>query len=327
MDNDLYTNLDAEGLISLASLEKIKLQEEKPILFSVHWETRTLLYIGVLLLTSGLSLLIYENIETIGHQFVLALIALIGVGCFYYSFKTKLPFSTAKVIAPNSFFDYILLLGSISLVIFVGYLQYQYSAFGTHYGLAALISMMALFFVAYYADHLGVLSMAVANLAIWMGVTVTPGALLLHSDFDSHVIVFTYLGLGSILIFAGWASQHFVFKSHFKFSYHHYGVHVTYIALLAGYFLFYDSFAAFGWMIGTLLLSMYIYSDALKNKSFYFLLLMALYSYIAVSCLVIRVLITASNISGIYLVLLYFIGSGIGMIFLLINLNNKLKAA
>jgi len=327
MDNNLYANLHAEGLISDESFAKTMQREQTPALFSLHWEIRTLLYIGVLLLTGGLGLLIYENIDIIGHQFVLGLIALICAGCFVYCFKTKLPFRTARVAAPNSFFDYILLLGSVSLVTFVGYLQYQYNVFGTNYGLATLIPMLALFFIAYYFDHLGILSLAIANLAVWMGVTVTPKELLLHSDFNSQTIVFTYLALGLILIFAGLASQHFNFKSHFKFSYQHYGIHVTYIALLAGYFLFYDSFAAFGWMIGIAILSAVLYNDAFKNKSFYFLLLVALYSYIAVSCLVVRVLATAGNIGAIYLMFLYFIGSGIGMIFLLINLNKKLKAA
>ncbi|MEO6630706.1 MAG: DUF2157 domain-containing protein [Mucilaginibacter sp.] len=327
MEHNLYTNLHAEGLLSDESLEKITRQEEKPILFSVHWEIKTLLYVAVLLLTGGLGLLIYENIDTIGHQFVLALIALICAGCFVYCFKTKLPFSTARVAAPNSFFDYILLLGSISLVTFVGYLQYQYSIFGTHYGMATLIPMLALFFIAYYFDHLGILSMAIANLAVWMGVTVTPKQLLLHSDFDSEIIIYTYLGLGLILMSAGWATQRFSFKNHFKFSYHHYGIHVAYIALLAGYFHYYNSPVTAVWVLGIALLSVVMYKDAFKNKSFYFLLLVTLYSYIAVSALAMRLFIATNDIGGVYLALLYFIGSGIGMIFLLINLNKKLKAA
>jgi len=52
------------------------------------------------------------------------------------------------------------------LASFIGYLQYQYSAFGTHYGMATLIPMLALFLIAYYFDHLGILSLAIANLAV-----------------------------------------------------------------------------------------------------------------------------------------------------------------
>jgi hypothetical protein len=280
-----------------------------------------------LLLTSGLGLLIYENIDTIGHQFVLMLIAAICLGCFYYCLKNKLPFSKDRIQSPNSFFDYILLLASTSLLIFVGYLQFEYKVFGTNYGMATLIPMLALFFIAYYFDHLGILSMAIANLAVWMGVSVTPKQLLLNSDFNSETIIYTYLVLGILLIAGAYTSQYFNYKKHFKFSYQHYGIHVAYIALLAGYFYYYDSVIAAAFMLGILLLSFLMYIDAFKNKSFYFLLLVVLYSYIALSSLVIRVFMGVGDIGAVYLVLLYFIGSGIGLIFLLINLNKKLKAA
>lgn len=324
---DLYDTLYTEGLLSEESFEKIKEERGKDPLFSVHWELKTLLYLGVLLLTTGLGLLIYENIDTIGHQFVLLLIALICIGCFVYCFRIKLPFSADKVRSPSTAFDYVLLLACISFVTFVGYLQFEYKAFGLNYGLATLIPMLVLFFAAYYFDHLGILNMAIANLAIWMGVSVTPKQLLLNSDFDSQTIIYTYLLLGIVLVAGAYATQHFDFKKHFKFSYQHYGVHVTFIALLAGYFHYYDSFLAVIWMLGVFLFAFLIYRDAMKSKSFYFLLLVILYSYIAVSSLVIRVLIKGADSGTLSLMFLYFIGSAIGLIFLLINLNKKLKAA
>jgi hypothetical protein len=327
MTDNLYKNLRAEGLISDESLQKISIKEAKPVLFSIHWEIKTLLYIGVLLLTGGLGLLIYENIDTIGHEFVLMLIGAICLGCFYYCFKNKPPFSKERVSSPNSYFDYILLLACTSLLIFVGYLQFEYKVFGTNYGMATFIPMLALFFVAYYFDHLGILSMAIANLAVWMGVSVTPKQLLLNSDFNSETIIYTYLVLGVILIAGAYASQYFNFKKHFKFSYQHYGIHVAYIALLAGYFHYYDSMIAVVWMLGILLLSVLMYNDSFKSKSFYFLLLVMLYSYIAVSSLLIRACISINAEAAFSFISLYFIGTGVGLILLLINLNKKLKAS
>ena len=193
--------------------------------------------------------------------------------------------------------------------------------------MATFIPMLVLFFIAYYFDHLGILSMAIANLALWMGVSVTPKQLLLNNDFDNQTIIYTYLVLGLILISAAFITQRYNFKKHFKFSYQHYGIHVTYIALLAGYFHYYSSVFCIVWMFGILLLSILMYKDAIKNKSFYFMLLVVLYGYIAVSSLAVRLFIQIEDEATLYLALLYFIGSGIGMIFLLINLNKKLKAA
>jgi len=324
--NEFYKTLHAEGLLSDESFEKVSAEREQPF-FHVHWELKTILYLGVLLLTGGLGLLIYENIDTIGHQFVLMLIAAICIGCFVYCFRIKLPFSTEKVKSPNTAFDYVLLLACTSFVIFIGYLQFEYRVFGLNYGLATLIPMLVLFFVAYWFDHLGILNMAIANLAIWMGVSVTPKQLLLNSDFDSETIIYTYLLLGVLLIAGAYATQHFRFKKHFKFSYQHYGVHVTFIALLAGYFHYYDFPLCAVWILVLFGFAFLIYKDAFKDKSFYFLLLVILYSYIAVSSLVVRALMRVLESGGISLLLMYFIGSGIGLIFLLIYLNKKLKTA
>jgi len=324
--NDLYENLHSEGIISDASFEKLGKRYDKP-LFSVHWELKSLLYLGVLMLTGGLGLLIYENIDTIGHQFVLGLIAIIWICCFAWCTKNKLPFNAAKVHAPNDAFDYILLLGTISFVTFVGYLQYEYNVFGINYGMSTFIPMLVLFFIAYYFDHLGILSMAIVNLAVWLGVSVTPKELLLHADFNSQTIIYTYLLLGILLLLGAMLTQRFNIKRHFKFSYAHYGVHVTFIALLAGYFHYYDSAIAALFIVGVFVLAFFVYRDALQNKSFYFLLLVVLYSYIAVSSLMVRLFITVGDIGAVYLMLLYFIGSGISLVFLLINLNKKIKSA
>lgn len=325
MTDDLYKNLHAEGLISDESFSKIN-QRNAP-LFSVHWEIKTLLYLGILLLTAGLGILIYENIDSIGHQFVLLLIAAICAGCFVYCFKNKLPFSTVKVASPNTFSDYILLLACISFLIFTGYLQYQYKVFGTNYGMATFVPMVVLFFIAYYFDHLGILNMAIANLAVWMGVSVTPKQLLLNSDFDSQTIIYTYLLLGILLVIAASLTQHFDIKKHFKFSYQHYGVHVTFIALLAGYYHFYELPYAAIWMLGIGVFAYLIYNDAFKSKSFYFLLLVVLYTYIAVSSLVVRLLILGGAETTLYLMFIYFIASATGLILFFINLNKKLKPA
>jgi hypothetical protein len=61
---------------------------------------------------------------------------------------------------------------------FVGYLQFEYNVFGNKWGLATFIPMVLLFMSAYYFDDLGVLSIAIVNLATWVGITVTPLQLL-----------------------------------------------------------------------------------------------------------------------------------------------------
>ncbi|NEU06994.1 DUF2157 domain-containing protein [Flavihumibacter sp. R14] len=324
MNNTVFDHLHSEGLLSDESFKKIKQRQSSP-LFSVHWELKTALYTGVLLLSTGLGILVYKNIDSIGHQVVLAFIAVLCAGCLGWCNKNKKPFSFAKVESPNSLFDYVLLLGVLSFLSLIGYLQVQYGVFGDKYGLATFLPMVVLFFFAYYFDHIGVLTLAITNLAIWMGVTVTPKDLLEHANFNNEKFIYTYLLLGCLLLVAGWATNYYGIKKHFAFSYHHYGVHVTFIALLSGYF-FYDYGLSFIWLSCLAVLTWFIFKDAYRKRSFYFLLLCVLYNYIAFSGLIIRSVIKVAESEGFYLISLYFVSSGFGLIIFLTNLNRKLKS-
>ena len=128
-DKELADELLAKQLISDESHRKVIEREENPIL-SLHWELRTLLYLGVTMLSTGLGIIVYQNIDTIGHQVILGFIALACAGCFFYCFKIGKPYFSGKIEHENPFFDYVLLLGCLLFLTFEGYVQYQYNVFG-----------------------------------------------------------------------------------------------------------------------------------------------------------------------------------------------------
>jgi hypothetical protein len=327
MDYDLFKKLHQEELISEESFQRIS-QEDKYPLVSVYWDINTFLGVGVIALSTGLGILIYKNIDTIGHQVILALIAAISIICFTYCGQKKSAYSRFKVASPGHLFDYLLLLGTLTMLTFTAYLQYQYQVFETHYGLATFLPMLILFFIAYYFDHLGILNMAIVNLAVWMGVSVTPKQLLLVSNYNSETIIYTYLVLGLFLLLLAFLTVHYQIKPHFKFSYEHYGVHVSFIALLSAYFYHDQLSSSFLWLIGVIFLSFLLYKDAIKHRSFYFSLLALLYGYFAVSFLSERLISTIDNSSGKFnLMVLYVPLSAAGFAYLLKKVNQKIKAA
>ncbi|QHS63285.1 DUF2157 domain-containing protein [Chitinophaga agri] len=327
MDHKLFEQLQKEGIISAESAEKVRVISANR-LFSVHWELKTILYLGVLLLSGGLGILVYKNIDTIGHQAILAAIALGCMGCFYYAYRHKLPFSREKVPAPNTLFDYILLLGCLLLITFITYLQVQYTVFGTRYGMATFIPMIVLFCTAYYFDHLGVLSMAITNLAAWMGVSVTPLHLLSQNDFSSFPLIYSGMLLGVLLIAAAWLSDHKHFKAHFAFTYSNFGVHVFMIATLAAMI----ATLRYGYALWFLLLAgagAFFMQQAMKKQSFYFVFIVTLYVYIGLSLLIVRWMseVVDDTIGALFAGFLYFVTSGISFIVLLVKMNKKLKKA
>ncbi|MBO9201292.1 MULTISPECIES: DUF2157 domain-containing protein [Niastella] len=323
MNIPLFERLHQEGLLSDLSLQKVK-QRAGSRLFSVHWELKTILYLGILLLTGGLGILIYKNIDTIGHQVILAIIALICVSSFVYCERKKLPFATTRVPAPNSFFDYILLLGCITLVTFITYLQVQYTTFGNAYGLATFIPMVILFFCAYYFDHLGVLSMAITNLAAWAGIAITPMNILQSNNFDNTELIFTGLLLGVALTVIAWFSQRRNIKAHFEFTYVNFGMNILFISCLAGMIHFEDFYPL--WLLPLAGTVFYFYKRALATGLFYYILLLTLYGYIGISYVIVRGLLSLRIDLGIaFIILMYFIGSATAAIVFLSRMNKKMK--
>lgn len=325
MDPHLFKKLHAEGLITDDALQKVTTLEEHR-LFSLHWELKTILYLGVVLLSGGLGILIYKNIDTIGHQAILAFIAAICAGCFTYCLRNKAPFSPLKVPAPNTAFDYILLLGCLTFVTFIGYLQFAYTVFGTAYGLATFIPMVVLFFSAYYFDHLGVLSLAITNLAAWAGIAVTPLRILRDNAFEDSRLIYTGLVLGLLLVLLGLTSVRRNFKSHFEFTYTNFGLHLLFIAALAGQFTQYRVYGL--WFLGVVGIAYYFYRYAMKQRSFYIFLVLTFYTYISLSYMIVRLLaaMALQDAGPLYLGFVYFIFSAFVLIKVLIIFNRKMKA-
>lgn len=322
MDLSVFKKMLDEQIISEWEFEKISAQKNKPL--SVHWDLRTLLYLGITLLTTGVGILIYTNINTIGHQAMLLVIAAVCVICYGYCFKHSNGYNPEKIKSPNIWFDYILLLGCLLLLIFIGYIQFEYKIFGSRWGLALFIPMLALFITAYYFDHLGVLSLAITNFAAWAGISITPIKILKQNDFNNKHIIYTGLTLGIILVAVSLMVQYKNIKAHFAFTYKNFGAHILFISLLALIFSFQNTYLF--WFIVLAVISFLFFKNALRENSFYFLVIILLYAYIGLSYVVIKLLsMPGFNMMLVYLGIIYFIMSGIGLIRVFIYYNKILK--
>lgn len=325
MNIQIFHQLHTEGLITDETLDKIKTGEaNRPI--SLTRELKALMYAGVLLLTTGLGIIVYKNLDSIGHLAIVICIALAAACCFAYCAAKAPPFSFQKVDTANILRDYILLLGCMLLLILIGYLQYQYQVFGNRWGMATFVPMVILFISAYYFDHLGVLSLAIVNLAAWAGITVTPLHILQSNDFDDARIIFTGFGLGVLLLVLSFISLRRNIKAHFSFTYKNFGVHILFISAIAAMVHFSSSYAF--WFLPLAGLAVFQFLEAKKEKSFYFLVITTLYFYAGISYLVIRFLFQTSFDEGaLYLALFYFIVSGLVLALFLIHYNKLFKKA
>ncbi len=274
--------LAEKAILSSEQYETLKKQAQtRPI--SIHWEIHLLLLAGISMLSTGLGVLIYKNIDTIGHQVIIGMIALATIACGWYVYRKRQPFLIDKVQEPQPVADNILLLGCSLFLILEGYLQFQYQIFGMRYGLATLIPAILFFFCAYRFDHIGVLTMALTAFVSWSGLTVTPLSIFQENVFKYQpLLIHTGIAVGIFLVLVGLLLNYRHIKPHFTFSYLNFGFNLACIAALYGSFeinnTLYSLLCLFFCGLGILY--------ARREQSYFFLLAGTVYGYFAFTKLI-----------------------------------------
>src|SRR5579863_3160351 len=128
MASDTPRELLEKGLITQDQFEKIDPIVSGKIV-SVFYELRTLLYLGVMLFTTGAGILIYQNIGSLGHIAAIIALTIVMIGCFWYVVKNEAGYSHNQCQSPTPYYDYILLLGSLLFISIQGYIEFKYNAF------------------------------------------------------------------------------------------------------------------------------------------------------------------------------------------------------
>lgn len=319
-------DLAARGLLTPAQAAAIATHErERP--FSIHYELRALLYFGITLLTGGLGVLVYQNIEHIGHGVVVSFIALLLLACFAYVARHRQPFTWGEAPRAGLLPDYMLLLGCLLFLILEGYLQYQYQLFGTRYGLVTVLPTIFFLWLAYAFDHRGVLAMGLTALGSWVGVSVAPLSAFADNHFFHSGLGEVAIGLGLALMAAGLVSEMRHLKRHFAFTYLSLGGNVALLAATAA--LLNGGTARLSPLVlAPLVLAIcaFLVWHARRTHSYLFLLMGALYGYIVVTYLFYQLLREDSSNSIFELmVTLYFPLSAAGAILLFVNIKKILR--
>lgn len=287
---------------------------------SVYFLLRSLLYAGVLLFTSGVGMLIYKNIDTIGHTVLIGLLAALTLGGFFYVIRTGGAFSRGSVENESKFGDFALLIACTLFLILEGYVQWRYNVFGTRYGLATVLPAVLFLFCAYRFDHRGVLSMGLTALASWVGITVAPLDVLSNNDFNNMQLIVTGVLLGAFYIGVGLTSERINFKKHFAFTYLSLGGNVFFIASLAG--LLRSESGSFGFVLPIAAGCWLFIDHARRTQSFLFLLMAVVYGYIGFTYVLFQVM---NEELWAFFGLMYVVASTGGVIWFFLNYRKILK--
>lgn len=309
-----------KSLLSVTELEALKSYADKKI-FSLHIELRSLLYLGILLFASGIGIIVYNNIDTIGHAVIIGVLNILCIALFYYSFKNNRPFSFDETKNSLPIYDYIVLLANILVGIIIGYLQFMYQVFGDIYFLPTLIPTVIYFASAYIFDHKGVLSMAITGLAATLGLSLKPKQLIYNHFYDNQHLIIASLLLSGLFILYTFYSKKISLKKHFNFTYQQFALHLFFLACLYGgatnyYFMY---------LLLIVCAFFYFVKTGIKEKYLSFIVFSYFYSYIFSIIFFVKI-ISESSIKSEFIItffpLLYMIGTG----FIISNLNRIRKS-
>lgn len=319
-------SLFEKNLITENQFQEIKAYRSLNI-FSLNVELKLLLSIAVLMFTSGIGILIYENIDSIGHIALLSILLAIICGCFYYCFKNSKGFQKTETTFESPFLEYMVLIANVLTCIFIGYLQFQYEVFGTHYGLATLVPTIVSFFCAYYFDNKSVLTIAVTGLAAYVGLSATPQDLFKANNnfYDNPNLTYSAVMLGVLLILWTIYSFRTNLKTHFALIYLTFALHLISVASISN--MIKDEII---WFLFFLILggsSFYFYKISHQIKAISLYVFMIIYAFIGLNIFLVRIFenIDFSDLWSLFIILLpaYFVGSIIGFIKLIKNFNKE----
>ena len=316
-------DLRARGLLPPAQAAAIaEADVARP--FSLHYELRALLYLGITLLAGGLGVLIYQNINSIGHGVIILVIAALTAACFAYAARHRAPFTWGVAPSTSVGADYLLLLGCLLFVVLEGYAQHQYGVFGNRFGLATVVPALVFVPLAYWFDHRGVLAMGLTALASWVGLTVAPLEVLQNNDFWNEHIRVAAIGLGLVLMAAGFYSEYRGRKAHFAFTYLLLGSNLALAALATSAVS--DAFreqpaTGLGGTVLMLGLCAGLFWYARRTQSYWFLVLAAGYAYFAACYLLAQVVLALPEMLVLLVGSIFFPLSALLVVLFFVNLK------
>lgn len=141
-------------------------------LVSVRLEIRTALYLGVLLLTTGVGLFVKENHDAIGPAAIASAIGLAAAACFLFAIRRQAPFTWGRAPESGIAFDYVLLLGLLLVAADLAYVEVQFRLFGPDWPYHLLVVALLSGAAAFRWDSPIALSLALSSFAAWRGVSV-----------------------------------------------------------------------------------------------------------------------------------------------------------
>ena len=296
-------------------LEKIKSKQ----LFSVYFELRSLLYIGVLLLTTGIGFIVYLNMGQMAHLALITVMFALEGAVYWYIQKHATPYSNTQQKPPTPYFDYVLLFGALLVISIFTYILLQYELVESLLEWSSLISALIFFYLAFRYDHRGVLSLAITAFAAFWGLSVSPVDWTTN-EFMSVLRLYNtgiIVGLGFVAVSEIIERKNI--KKHFAFTFKNFGLILVYLSALNALFES-SNWGYYAW--GIMAFSLWVSVSSWKKQEYLFFVYGAISGYLAFTRLLIEVI---SDSAPFELWMIYIMASMGGLIWMITSIISNTR--
>lgn len=285
-------------------------------LVTVRIEIRAALYLGVLLVTSGVGLFVKENSDRIGPVTIGIALGLAAAACLFWVFRRSAPFTWRPAPSTHPAFDYVLLLAALLVAADLTYLETQVRVLGPDWPWHLLA--VALFYgvLAYRFDSRMLLALALTSFAAWRGVSVSLAGASLGKGDPSRLRV-EALVCGALFVAFGIASERASRKAHFEDVYVDGGLLLILGGLLSGVF------AREGW--GAWLLVLLLAAGAAAFLAFRFARSLPFALAVVAAWVGLQRLIFEGAGAAMSAALLLSAASAIGAVFLIVFVRRRMR--
>jgi hypothetical protein len=204
-------------------------------LVSVRLEIRTLLYLGVLLLTTGVGLFLKVNQDRIGPAAIASGLGLAAAACFVWVMRHATRFTWGRSPDPGVAHDYVLLLGLLLVASDLAWVEVKFRVFGPDWPYHLLVVALLSGAAAFRWDSPVALSLALSSFAAWRGVSVN----VLHGTLGPGRVEETRgnaVVCGVLFVLAGVLLVRARKKPHFEDVFVNFGLLLLLGGLLSGVF-------------------------------------------------------------------------------------------
>ena len=275
--SNLHKDLFDDNLIDEKQYQFLDAINKRKVV-SLYYELRLLLYLGILLFTGGIGYIVYQNLSSVGHIALMFLLTVcIGIGGYYIHLKSK-PYKSSQVNVEHFYFDYVVVLISLLIISLFTYIQVYFDLVELLVKWTSIVTSALFMFIAYRYDNKMILSMGITAFAAAIGLTVTPVNWITGEWLSGVNIYVLSISLGIFLLVIGQMLNQKNIKKHFTFTYHNFGILLTYFGTLA---LIFDSNQEVLFAFVLLVFSGLVGWYSWKQKTFLFFLYSCICIYIS----------------------------------------------